>query len=389
MNRSVAPDLAAHPSHRTPTSSDGAAASALAAGSHVAAHFEIAYRSCLDLDGRPVGPLPPFVADADSLRRMYRTMVRARAFDAKAVNLQRTGKLGTYPSCLGQEAIHVGVGAAMRADDVLFTVYREIGTKFWRGVDMYSVLMYWGGDERGTLYARNREDFPFCVPIGSQMPQAAGAAFAMQIKGERRCTLCFIGDGGTSQGAFYEAINLAGAKSLPLVCVIVNNRYAISMPVEQQTAARTLAQKAIAAGIPALQVDGNDALIVRQVVAEAVERARSGGGPSVIEALSYRLGDHTTSDDATRYRSRDEVEQAWRREPVARLRAFLSARGWWSDSAEEELKRECVEEIDAAVKQYLGTPKQSTDSMFDYLYAELPADLRRQRDEARRYAQRP
>src|SRR6185437_15748785 len=210
-----------------------------------------------------------------------------------------------------------------------------IGTNFWRGVEMYRILLYWGGDERGTLYERCPQDFPFCVPIGSQMPQAAGAALAIQIRGERRCALAFVGDGGTSQGAFYEAINFAGARSLPLVCVIVNNRYAISVPVERQTAAQTLAQKAIAAGIPAVQIDGNDPLIVRQVVGEAIERARSGGGPSVIEALSYRLGDHTTSDDASRYRSRDEVEQAWRREPIARLRAFLTARGVWSDSAEE------------------------------------------------------
>ena len=386
MDRSVAPALPPHPSQKPQPPSDGPPPAVGAAG--VVARFEIPYRACLDSDGRIIGTLPPFVADEELLRRMYRTMVRARAFDAKAVNLQRTGKLGTYPSCLGQEAIHVGVGAAMRPDDVLFTVYREIGSKFWRGVDMYSVLMYWGGDERGTIYARNPQDFPFCVPIASQMPQAAGAAFAMQIRGEHRCTLAYIGDGGTSQGAFYEAINLAGAKSLPLVCVIVNNRYAISVPVDQQTAARTLAQKAIAAGIPAVQIDGNDALIVRQVVAEALERARAGGGPSVIEALSYRLGDHTTSDDATRYRSRDEVEQAWRREPIARLRTFLNARGLWSDAAEEELKRECAQEIDSAVKQYLGTPKQSTDTMFDYLYAELPANLRGQRDEARRYAQR-
>src|SRR5579863_9612338 len=143
-----------------------------------AARFEIPYRACLSPEGQLLDeaaalPEPPL------LQRMYRMMVRARLFDAKAVNLQRTGKLGTYPSCLGQEAIHVGVGAAMRPEDVLFTVYREIGAKFWRGVDMYSVLMYWGGDERGTLYTRNAEDFPFCVPIGSQMPQAAGTAFAM------------------------------------------------------------------------------------------------------------------------------------------------------------------------------------------------------------------
>ena len=149
------------------------------------ARFEIPYRACLGRDGSPLGALPDFAADTELLRAMYRMMVRARTFDTKAVNLQRTGKLGTYPSCLGQEATHVGVGAAMRPSDVLFTVYREIGTKFWRGVDMLDILLYWGGDERGTLYRRAPQDFPFCVPIGSQMPQAAGAALAMQIRGER------------------------------------------------------------------------------------------------------------------------------------------------------------------------------------------------------------
>ncbi len=351
-----------------------------------AARFEIARRACLDVDGNPVGPLPQFAQDVELLRRMYRMMVLARTFDAKAVNLQRTGKLGTYPSCLGQEATHVGVGAAMDPCDVLFTVYREIGTKFWRGVDLYRVLLYWGGDERGTLYDRSPQDFPFCIPIGSQMPQAAGAALAMQIRGERRCALAFVGDGGTSQGAFYEALNFAGARALPLVCVIVNNRWAISVPVERQTAAQTLAQKAIAAGIPALQVDGNDVLIVRDVVGEALDRARAGGGPTVIEALTYRIADHTTSDDATRYRSSAQVQAAWACEPIARMQRFLLARGLWDSRAEQELKRDCSEQVEAAVRQYLATPKQSTDAMFDYLLAEAPAALQIQRDQARRYA---
>jgi 2-oxoisovalerate dehydrogenase E1 component subunit alpha len=352
----------------------------------VVARFEVPWRACLDADGRPLGALPEFAADAQLLRDMYGMMVRARAFDAKAVNLQRTGKLGTYPSCLGQEAVHVGVGAAMDDTDVLFTVYREIGTKFWRGVDMYRILLYWGGDERGTIYERCPQDFPFCVPIGSQLPQAAGAALAMQIRGERRCALAFVGDGGTSQGAFYEAINFAGARALPLVCVIVNNRWAISVPVERQTAAQTLAQKAIAAGIPAVQIDGNDVLAVREVVGEALGRARSGAGPSVIEALTYRIGDHTTSDDASRYRSAGEVQNAWAQEPVARLRRFLSARGLWDEAAEEALKRECSQQIEAAVRRYLATPRQSTDAMFDYLMAEPPAGLVAQREQARRYA---
>ena len=305
----------------------------------VVARFEIACRACLDVDGKPVGPLPEFADNAELLVRLYRMMVLARAFDAKAVNLQRTGKLGTYPSCLGHEATHVGIGAAMRPDDVLFTVYREIGIKFWRGVDLLDILLYWGGDERGTNYRHTPHDFPFCVPIGSQMPHAAGAALAMQIRREARCAVACIGDGGTSQGAFYEAINLAGVKSLPLVCVIVNNGWAISVPVSAQTASRTLAQKAVAADIPAVQIDGNDVLIVREVVGEAIERARRGGGPTLIEALTYRLGDHTTSDDASRYRDGTEVEAARRREPIARMRNFLRSRALWDDAAEEEAQQ--------------------------------------------------
>jgi len=352
----------------------------------VVASFEIHFRACLGEGGKPLGRLPGFVEDANLLRRMYQMMVRARAFDAKAINLQRTGKLGTYPSCLGHEATQVGIGAAMHADDVLFTVYREIGIKFWRGVELLDILLYWGGDERGTQYRNAPQDFPFCIPIGSQMPQAAGAALAMQIRGEARCAVACVGDGGTSQGAFYEAINLAGVKRLPLVCVIVNNGWAISVPVSAQTAASTLAQKAVAVGVPALQIDGNDILIVREAVGEAVERARSGGGPTIIEALTYRLSDHTTSDDATRYRSSEEVEAARRREPIARMRNFLQARALWDETQEQEFKRRCAEEIEAAVSQYLATPKQSTDAMFDYLYAQLPANLRAQREEARRYA---
>jgi pyruvate dehydrogenase E1 component alpha subunit len=352
----------------------------------VVARFEIPYRACLAADGSVCGPLPAFAGDPEPVRALYRAMVRARAFDAKAMNLQRTGQLGTYPSCLGQEATHVGAGAAMDPDDTLFTVYREIGTKFWRGVELTDILLYWGGDERGTRYTHTPQDFPFCVPIGSQMPQAAGAALAYQIRGEPRCVLAFIGDGGTSQGAFYEAINFAGAKALPLVCVIVNNGWAISVPVRAQTAAQTLAQKAVAAGIPGLQIDGNDALIVREVVAEALARARGGGGPTVIEALSYRLSDHTTSDDASRYRPAAELAAAWELEPIARLRRFLTHRGWWDEAAEESWRRACAQEIDAAVQRYLATPKQSSDAMFDYLYAALPPSLRAQREDARRYA---
>lgn len=350
------------------------------------AEFEIQHHQFLDSQGRAIGVLPEFTRNASELTKMYRLMTLVRAFDTKAINLQRTGKLGTYASCLGHEATHVGVGAAMRPDDVLVPVYREYGAQFWRGVKMSNVLLYWGGDERGNDFTESRHDYAWCVPIGSQTLHAAGVAMAMKIRGEQRCAVTFIGDGGTSQGAFYEALNLAGARALPVVFVIVNNKWAISVPIESQTATRTLAQKAIAAGIPGVQVDGNDVIAVRHIVSEALATARRGGGPTVIEAVTYRLSDHTTADDASRYRRANEVKDAWQVEPLLRLRAHLVATGAWDDAKEEALKAEVAREVDAAVEEYLNTPKQSTDSMFEHLFARLPKSVRAQRELARRYA---
>ena len=350
------------------------------------AEFEIQYHQFLDAEGRSTGPLPDFAKDPAELLKMYRLMTLVRTFDTKAVNLQRTGKLGTYASCLGHEATHVGVGAAMRPDDVLAPVYREYGSQLWRGVTMAEVLLYWGGDERGNDFAVPRQDFAWCVPIGSQVLHAAGAAMAFKVRGEKRCAVAFIGDGGTSQGAFYEAMNLAGARALPVVFVIVNNKWAISVPIEAQTATRTLAQKAIAAGIPGVQVDGNDLIAVRHIMDEALASARRGEGPTVVEAVTYRLSDHTTADDASRYRRDKEVKAAWRTEPLLRVRAHLIKAGAWDDAREEELKAACVKDVDAAVEEYLSTPKQSTDSMFDFLFARLPKNTMAQREIARRYA---
>jgi pyruvate dehydrogenase E1 component alpha subunit len=196
----------------------------------------------------------------------------------------------------------------------------------------------------------------------------------------------YIGDGGTSEGSFYEAMNLAGARNLPVVYVIVNNGWAISVPIEQQTATRTLAQKAIAAGIPGVQVDGNDIIAVRHIMNEALATARNGKGPTVVEAVTYRLSDHTTADDASRYRREQEVKAAWSAEPLLRARAYLVKAGAWDDKREEELKVSCAQEVDAAVEQYLNTGKQSTDSMFDFLFARLPKSTQAQREIARRYA---
>jgi pyruvate dehydrogenase E1 component alpha subunit len=346
----------------------------------VAATFEVRRRRFLGPDGTALGALPAFAEDPKELVRLYRAMHRTRRFDARAVALQRAGQLGTYASSLGQEAIGVGVASAMRDEDVLLPSFREQGAMLWRGVTPVELLLYWGGDERGSDFSGPRADFPICVPVASHAPHAAGTALAFKLRREPRVAVCVLGDGGSSKGDFAEALNFAGVWRLPAVFVIANNQWAISVPRARQSAAETLAQKAIAAGVPGEQVDGNDVLAVRDALERALARARGGGGPSVVEAITYRLVDHTTADDSRRYRDEAEVTAAWREEPIARLRAWLLAAGAWSSADEESLAAELSAEIEAAVQAYLAVPPQPPTAMLDYLYAAMPRDLRAQRE---------
>lgn len=349
------------------------------------AEFRIPYRQVLDPEGVLVAELPAFARDAEQLLQLYRLMTLTRIFDTKAINLQRTGKLGTYASSLGHEAAHVGIGAAMRPEDCFAPMYREYGAQFWRGVKMEEVLLYWGGDERGNDFAGPRHDFPWCVPIGTQCLHAAGAALAFKLRKEPRCAVSVIGDGGTSQGDFYEALNLAAVRELPVVFVVVNNKWAISVPLSMQTASKTLAQKAIAAGMPGIQVDGNDVIAMRQTMEEALAQARAGDGPTLVEAVTYRLSDHTTADDASRYRDKAEVEEARKVEPLIRIRRYLTGIGAWSEAQEDSLKAECAAQVDEAVRNYLDTPVQPVESIFDHMFAELPEAMVEQRETARRF----
>jgi 2-oxoisovalerate dehydrogenase E1 component alpha subunit len=344
--------------------------------------FDIWSTSFLGIDGQPVDtePAPPLPETAD-LVLLYRAMVRTRTFDAKAVALQRTGRIGTFASSLGQEAVAVGVAAAMRADDVLVPSFREQGAQLWRGVAPVELLAYWGGDERGSDFAAARHDFPICVPVGTHAAHATGVALAFQLRHERRVAVCVFGDGATSRGDVYESMNYAGVRNLPVVFVVNNNQWAISVPRSQQTHAETLAQKAIGVGIRGEQVDGNDVVAVRAVVGDAVELARAGGGPSLVEAVTYRLSDHTTADDAGRYRSDAEVSERWAADPVSRLRAYLAADGHWGRVEEEALLAECAAELDAAVDAYEALAPRDPSSMFDHLYATLPDAYRAQAEE--------
>ena len=343
------------------------------------AAFDIKYRQFLDPDGRLAEDAPPLGKELDQLRELYELMTLTRLFDTKAINLQRTGKLGTYASSLGHEAIHVGIGSAMREDDIFAPMYREYGAMFRRGVKMSEILAYWGGDERGSDFSGPAHDFPICVPIATQCLHAAGAAYAMKYQGSDRVAVTVVGDGGSSKGDFLEALNAAGAYKLPVVFIIANNQWAISVPRSRQSGAKTLAQKGLAAGLPSIQVDGNDIIAVRWGLEMAIRRARGGGGASLIEMMTYRLSDHTTADDARRYRKQDEVDDAQGREPLIRLRRYLTENGAWSDEREEQLRTECAAKVQAAVDEYLGMTPQPVTAMFDYMYAELPHDLAEQR----------
>ena len=344
-----------------------------------AATFQIEYLQFLDPQGKVVAPLPAFAQDAGKLAALYKAMVLMRTYDAKAIALQRTGQLGTYASMLGKEAVEAGIGAAMARDDVFLCTYRENGVQIMRGVTMQELFLYWGGDERGSNFAGPRGDFPACITIASQCLHAVGVAYAMKLRKQQRAAVCMIGDGATSKGDFYESLNAAGTWQLPVIFFITNNQWAISVPRKTQTAAQTLAQKAIAAGIEGIQIDGNDVVAVHHAVLEALAKAHTGRGPTVIEAVTYRLADHTTADDASRYRPPEEVADAWKREPILRLRNYLSDAGAWNKEREEELLKHCNAEVQAAAQAYIDTPPPPLEQMFDHLYATLPAAYLAQR----------
>ena len=355
------------------------------------ARFAITHTQFVDENGNMNEDFPQDVPSSDILTQWYKTMVLTRVFDGKAINLQRTGKMGTYASSEGQEAVGVGLASAMQEGDVLVPTYREHVAQMMRADSpesaMTKILLFWGGDERGNMREGiGKDDFPACVPIGTQTCHAVGVAPAFKIRKEKRAVVCTVGDGGTSKGDFYESLNCAGAWQLPVVFVIVNNGFAISLSRDKQTNSLTLAQKGIAAGIHfCQQVDGNDVVAVYEAVRVALQRARAGQGPSVIEALTYRLSDHTTADDAKRYRSSEEVKVARKKDPLLRSRALLERLGHWDASLEEELQKQSHASVESAVKSYfdiIENHPQTASDMFVFLHEHIPESLVQQQGRA-------
>ena len=310
----------------------------------------------------------------------YQFMLVCRHMDEIAFKLQRSGRMGTYPQNKGQEAAAVGVAAAAKKGvDWLVPCYRENAALWMHGLPMHFILLHWMGDERGNKIPEGVCQLPLCIPIGTQMLHATGIAWAFKMRKEAKVTITFFGDGATSEGDFHEAMNFASAFQTPTVFICQNNQWAISTPREQQMNSETLAQKAIAYGMPSVQVDGNDLFAVFKAAREAIERARAGGGPSFIECVTYRLADHTTADDARRYRDSKEVEAWMGKDPLIRLRKYLTDKGLWNDEQQAAAQSRAEAIVAEVVKTAEGIEKPTTDDIFDYTFATLPAELERQK----------
>jgi pyruvate dehydrogenase E1 component alpha subunit len=328
----------------------------------------------LDEDGRAAPDLDPGLDEA-ALRLLYERMTLARAADIKALKLQRQGRLGTYAPSLGHEAAQVGLASAMARDDWYFPYFRDLGAFITLGYPLADYYHFWMGNEAGMRTPRSLNVFPIAIPVGSQIPQAAGAGYAVKYRKLGAAVVVTFGDGATSEGDFHEGLNFAGVFRTPNVFVCLNNQYAISVPRSRQSAAPTLAQKAVAYGFSGVQVDGNDALAVFAAAREALATARGGGGPTLIEAYTYRMGDHTTADDASRYRSPEEVKEWERRDPIARFRSYLRGRGLWTEAYEQEVLAKASEAVERAVAEAEAKPIATPDDVFAYTFAEMPPDL--------------
>lgn len=340
----------------------------------------VEYLSILDGDGKLDDALDPKL-DADKSIYLYRLMLTARRLDERCIKMQRQGRIGTYGPCRGQEASHCAATICMEPEDWVVHAYREPGSFHHRGWPLETVVRFWGGFEEGCRPPDGVNDTPIAVPIATQCLHAMGLAWGMKLRKDPYAVLCYCGDGGTSEGDFHEAMNFAGAYRLPVIFLVANNQWAISFPREKQTASETIAQKAIAYGFDGLQLDGNDPLAVYVGTKEAVDRAKSGGGPTLIEAVTYRVGVHTTADDPTKYRSDEEVKKWEKLDPIPRYAKYLEQRGLANRKLLEEVEAEVVEEIADAVERYEAGSDVDPLDVFDYTYAELPTELIEQREE--------
>jgi pyruvate dehydrogenase E1 component alpha subunit len=347
--------------------------------------YRVDYLSVLDENGHLDKELEPALPD-ELLLKLHRAMLLARRFDERMLSLQRQGRIGTFAPLKGQEAAQLGTVAALLPGDWMVPSFREAAAEVWRGKTLESILLYYGGYDEGGRVEEGRNDLPVAIPVGSQTLHAVGIGYAMQYRKEANVAMTFFGDGATSEGDFHEAMNFAGVFQLPVIFVCQNNHWAISIPRSRQTRSKTLAQKALAYGMPGIQVDGNDILAVHAAAQEAVQRARTGGGPTMIECVTYRVTMHTTADDPKRYRTDEEVELWLKRDPITRFQKYLKDKGLLDDGGIAALEQEVLAEIQAAVDRAEGSMKTAPDplDMFQHAYADSPANLVEQRAELER-----
>ena len=341
----------------------------------------IEHLQILDEEGRLDKKLAKGTLTDDQVVHLYEQMRIGRELDEIAFKLQRSGRMGTYPQNKGQEANAVASALAMKkGHDWLVSAYRENAALFMHGLPMHFVLLYWMGDERGSKIPEGVNITPLSVPIGTHMLHATGIAWAMKIRKEKdRAAITYFGDGATSEGDFHGAMNFASTLQVPCIFYCQNNQWAISVPRSKQMRSETVAQKALAYGMPTIQVDGNDVFAVYKATKDARERAVKGGGPTFIEAVTYRLGDHTTADDARRYRDPKEVEAWVAKDPLIRTRLYLESVGKWDDTKQVTLEDRAKKIVAEVVRAAEGIEAPHAADMFDSMYAELPEALRVQR----------
>lgn len=331
----------------------------------------------LDADGNVNKALEPSL-DGELLQRAYRAMITARVADDKAVKLQRQGRIGAYPPSKGQEASQLGPAMALGPEDWVVPGFRELTALLWKGVPLYNLFLYWSGNEAGNRYPDDVRVTPGVIPVGDQIPHAVGMSYASMYRGEKTVVMTYFGDGGSSEGSFHEGLNLAGVLKTPTIFVCQNNQYAISVPRARQTASKTIAQKAVSYGFPGILVDGNDVLALYLATTEAVARARRGEGPTLIESYTYRLGDHTTSDDATRYRTENELREWEAKDPIKRFRKYLEGKGLWNEEKEKAAQEEASKHVEEESERALKQPPPTVDDVFNYIYKEMPKELQEQ-----------
>ncbi|MHB8174353.1 MAG: pyruvate dehydrogenase (acetyl-transferring) E1 component subunit alpha [Nitrospirota bacterium] len=333
----------------------------------------------MDKDGRVNEELRPDLSD-ERLKELYVRMSVMRLADKTALNLQREGRMGTYAPVYGQEVSQAS-SAFLRKEDWLVPSYRESGALFMRGVPLSGIYRYWMGDERGLLGIKDLRVLPVEVVVGSQPLHAVGVSWAMKLQGIKSIAAVYFGDGATSEGSFHEAMNFAGVFNTPTVFICQNNQFAISVPRRLQTKSKTIAQKANAYGFKGIQIYGNDIMAVYAAMKEAMEDAREGRGPRLIEMLTYRFGPHTTADDPTKYRDATQLEKNKPFDPLTRIRLYLSERSLWSEEEEYEIMDAAKAEVEKAVAEAESAPEPEPSDIFQNTWKREHPYLKKQEDE--------